>query len=302
MKNLYVVLLSLIVCFSQAQTQIPEGGFDNWTASPQNSFYEPSGGWWTSLNALVNLGAPVTVSNTTDVHSGAYAAKLETKKWGTFLLAGLLASGSFNMKAPYIKQGKPFTDKPSKFKGWYKYISVSGDSAGIVAMLTKFNTGTGKQDTIAKAIEVVKNTVSQYTQFEIDFDYKITGINPDTIIFVFTSSGDGGNFKGQVGSTLFIDDISLEYATGLEENLMPEFNVNVYPSPASKQLSLEFNTPNPEKLLCKVYSLDGCFVHSFVPSGNNYHLDISLWKQGKYILQGWNGDSLVLSAKFIVLR
>jgi hypothetical protein len=206
------------------------------------------------------------------------------------------------MASPYIMLGKPFTDKPSKFKGWYKYMPVSGDSAGGVAMLTRFNMGTGKTDTIAKANIMFKNSVSIYTEFNLDFDYKITGLNPDTIIMVFTSSADGGNFNGQVGSTLLIDDVSLEYITGLQEVFMPEFLVNVYPSPANKDVSLEFNTSNPEKLRCHVYAIDGRFMKSFSPIGKNHQLDVSTWQQGSYILQAWMGNSLVSSAKFVVLH
>jgi hypothetical protein len=300
MKKLCIIILSFLVVSAMAQTQIPEGGFNNWTPSSTNTYSEPTGGWWTTLNALESLGGPITVSPTTDVHSGAYAAQLETKMWGTFLLSGLLASGNFEMTAPFIEQGRPFTDKPSKFKGWYKYAPVSGDSAAIVARLTRFNEDTDQQDTIAEAIQVVKNIVSTYTQFEINFDYSITGINPDTITIVFMSSAEAGNFQGQVGSTLLIDDILLEYPTGLQESLAPELTVNVFPLPAAEQLSFEFNTLHPEKLLCYIYAIDGRFIQSFSLSAKKHQLDVSNWQQGRYILQAYMGNSLVSSAKFIV--
>ncbi len=300
MRKILILLLSCIVGSAMAQTQIPEGSFNNWTPSSLNTYYEPAGGWWTSLNSLTSLGCPVTVSRSNDVHSGSYAAKMETKQWGTFLISGLLASGSFVMAAPYIKLGKPFTDKPSKFKGWFKYMPVNGDSAGVVAMLTKFNSVTGIKDTIAMANQMFLNNISIYTQFNLDFNYKISGMNPDTIIMVFTSSADGGNFNGQNGSTLLIDDVSLEYSNGLEEILMPEFLVNVHPLPASEQLSLEFNTANPEKLRCHIYAIDGRLVKTFSPIGENHQLDVSTWQQGSYILQACIGNNIVSSAKFIV--
>jgi hypothetical protein len=302
MKKLYILVLSFIAGTTMAQTQMPEGGFNNWTPSTLNTYYEPTGGWWTTLNSLVSLGGPVTVSRSNDVHSGTFAAKLETKQWGTFLLPGLLVSGNFILTSPFIKQGKPFTDKPSKFKGWIKYTSVNSDSAAIVALLTKFNTGTGKQDTIARAVQIIKNDISVYTPFDINFDYSNTSISPDSIILVLTSSADGGNFHGQVGSTLFVDDISLEYATGLQESLMPEFSLSVFPSPAAKQLLLEFNTSQPEQLRCIIYSINGRFIQSFTPSGKNHQLDVSGWEQDCYLLQAWMGKSLVSSAKFVIVH
>jgi hypothetical protein len=302
MKTLFT-LVALFITFSiVAQTQIPEGGFDNWTPSPSNTYYEPSGGWWTTLNSLELLGGPVTVSPSTDMHSGTHAAKLETLEWGTLLLSGLLAAGEFITTAPFIEQGRPFTDLPSKIKGWYKYTPVNGDSAGVVAILTRFNTGTNSQDTIAEAIGAIKNAATTYTQFEFDFDYSITGTDPDTIILVFVSSGDGGNFNGQVGSTLLLDDISLEYPSGIEESIAPEFTVDVFPSPASDEVSLLFNTDNPEKLQCRIYTMDGSFITSFSLSDKKHQLNISTWKQGKYIVQAWIGNNLASSSKFMVLR
>ena len=302
MKKLQVLILLCITGSLIAQTQIPEGGFNNWTPSASNTYYEPSGGWWTTLNALEMLGGPVTVTRTTEVHSGAYAAKLETKEWGTLLLSGLLAAGNFINSAPFIEQGRPFTDKPSKIKGWYKYTPVNGDSAGVVVILTRFNTITNEQDTIAKAIKALKDSLTAYSQFEIDFEYEITGTNPDTIIMVFVSSGDGGNFNGQVGSTLLIDDISLEYPSGLEESLLPEFNINIFPTPADEKVMMEFCTDHPEKLLCQIYSIDGRFVQAFSPKGKTHQINVSELKQGRYIVQAWINNNLVSSAKFMIVR
>jgi len=302
MKTLNILILSLLIGSAMAQTQIPEGGFNNWTPNSTNIYYEPAGDWWTTLNSLASLGGPVTVSRTTDAHSGEYAAKLETKLWGDFLISGLLASGNFVMTEPYIQNGRPYTETPSSFKGWYKYSPVNGDSAGVGAILTRYNTDTGQKDTIATAVRAITENAETYTQFEIDFDYLIPSVNPDTIIIVFTSSGDGGNFMGQVGSTFIIDDILLEYPSGIKESLSQEFTINAYPSPANNQLSLEFNTNHPEKLLCSIYAIDGRFMQSFSLSDKKHKLDVSTWQQGKYIVQAYMDNSLVSSAKFIVVH
>lgn len=300
MKTLNILIFSLLIGSAMAQTQIPEGGFENWIPNSTNIYYEPGGDFWTTLNPLATLGGPVTVSQTTDAHSGEYAAKLETKLWGTLLISGLLVSGNFILTEPYIQNGKPFTDTPSKFKGWYKYTPVNSDSAGVAAILTRYNTEAGQQDTVARAISALTESVQTYTQFEFDFDYLLTGINPDTIILVFTSSGNAGNFQGEEGSTLILDDISLEYPSGLLESLQPEFTVKAFPSPADEQVSFQFNTAQPEKLLCYVYSLEGRLIKSFTPKGKEYQMNVSTWPQSKYILQVFKGNSLVSSSKFIV--
>jgi len=300
MKLLNVLLLFLLISPAIAQTQIPEGGFNNWTPNSTSTYYEPAGAWWATLNPLVSIGAPVTVSPVDDAHSGEYAAQLETRLWGTLLLSGIMVSGDFILSAPYIKNGKPFADTPSKFTGWYKYISVNGDSAGIAAILTRYDTGKGKQDTVATAVTAITESASIYTEFEIDFEYFMPGINPDSIIIVFTSSGDGGNFHGEVGSTLTIDDISLEYPFGIQESLLPEFITEAFPSPATTSISFKFNTAQAEKLFCYVYSLNGQLMQSFSPDDKEYRMDVSNWPQGKYVIQVYEDSNLASSAKFIV--
>lgn len=302
MKTLNILILTLFFGSVLAQTQIPEGGFDNWAPNSTNVYFEPEGDWWATLNPLATLGGPVTVSPTTDAHSGEYAAQLKTEIWGTLLISGLLVSGDFILAQPYILNGKPFSDTPSKFKGWYKYSPVNSDSAGVAAILTRYNTETNQRDTLATAIKALTQGVQSYMPFEIDFDYTISGMDPDSIIIVFTSSGAGGDFAGEVGSTLIIDDIVLEYGTNLQENLLPEFRVSAFPSPAAKQINFMFNTSQPQKLLCHIYSFDGQLIRSFSPQSTEHRMDVSKWHPGKYILQVFKDNSLASTAKFIVAK
>jgi hypothetical protein len=297
--TLIFVLLALVV---SSQTQIPEGGFENWTPNSSGTYSEPSGNWWTTLNPLASVGAPVTTAPTSDAHSGELAARLETVQWGDFLISGLLSSGEFVFEEPFIKQGRPFSDKPSKFKGWYKYTPVQGDSAGIGAILTRYNTSTQQKDTIADAVIAVSSNITSYTEFVIDFEYTIPDLTPDTIIVVFTSSGDASNLQGQDGSVLIIDDIILEYATGLQDNLMPELSLNAFPSPANDRITLEVNSFQPEDLVFNIYSMDGRLVESIVPEDRKTEVNTVNWKQGKYLVQAYKNDVFVSSTKFIVVH
>lgn len=192
-------------------------GMEYWKKTTQNNitYYEPSGPWAT-LNPLSKLNGPITVSRTTDKHSGTYAVKLESKIWGSdtatqgLLIPGLLTIGDFITVHPWVIQGKPFKSKPHSLEGYYKYVSVDKDSAIIYAKLSKYNFHLNKQDTIAEAKFVIKNTVSDYHLFSSKFDYYSNSI-PDTLCIVFVSSGGGQNFEGKAGSTLFVDDIRFVY-------------------------------------------------------------------------------------------
>ncbi len=222
-------LLLAVFSSTQAQQQIPSGDFENWTTPPGAQYQEPTGGWWTTLNALRSLTAPVTVEKSTDAHSGTYSAKLTTATWGTLLLPGLLVSGVFDIQNPrFLLQGQPFTDRPDAFQGWYKYVPVNGDSAGIAALLTHWNAGANRRDTLATAAVVVTGTQSSWTSFDLPFIYLQSG-TPDSIIVALVASGDGQNFNGQAGSTLWIDDLSFEYITARPEEtamqLRPQISI-----------------------------------------------------------------------------
>lgn len=193
-------------------TNVPDGDFENWKSftTGENTYYEPASGWWATLNILSNIGSPQTAVRTTDVNTGKYAAKLTTGLWGQLVMPGILLSGVFDFNAPnMVIEGQPFTEKPEKFRGYYKYTSVDGDSAAVFASITRYNTVEMKRDTIAEASFAVLTTVEEYTYFDLDFTYYLTDVEPDTINIVFSSSADGANFNGAIGSTLYIDDISL---------------------------------------------------------------------------------------------
>ncbi|MFZ4401224.1 MAG: PCMD domain-containing protein [Bacteroidales bacterium] len=298
MRYILNYLVLLFLCFSGfGQTPIPESGFENWTQTA--SYEEPTGNWWTSLNTLKSLGGPITLSKTTDIHSGNYAAKLETKKWGTLIIPGLLVSGRFVTAAPFIIQGKPFTDKPIKFKGYYKYISVNNDSAALFAMITKYNSSTLKRDTIAFAQKAILTTTNTYTAFDINFVYSSSSA-PDSIDIVFSSSAAGANFAGQVGSTLFVDDIMLEYNSGIVESLTPEVAITIFPIPAKLSFEVEINTSHHYPLYYFIYSIDGKLASKGNIENNKTYISTHLMNAGNYILNVYTEDVLLGSKKFII--
>ena len=195
-----------------AQATIPDGDFENWTPGTAGQFEEPSSNWWTSLNALKLLGAPATVVKTTDAHSGTYAAKLTSAQWNTLLLPGLLVCGDFDATAStFLVTGQPFTDRPSALRGWFKYFPANGDSAGIAALLTRWDAANGRRDTLGIAATVLYDTVPTYTDYNLPFVYSSLTLAPDSLILALVSSQGGSQFIGQVGSTLYADALSFDY-------------------------------------------------------------------------------------------
>lgn len=216
MKKYLLALLMLGSLFPdlQGQGQIPDGDFENWSNGGAGFYEQPASGWWASLNPLRDIGGPVTLEKSTDAHSGNYSALITTKQFGTLLVPGVLVSGTFNLLAApnYFTRGRPYTGRPSSFSGWYKYLPVNGDSAGIGMQLTRWDAAQGKRDTVGEAGIVLYLAANGWTQYAIPIFY-YSQDQPDTLIVAATPSFAGANFIGQVGSQLWIDDLDMDVAS-----------------------------------------------------------------------------------------
>ena len=180
------------------------------------------------------------------------AVKLETKSTGALgammqmgIAAGNLFLGSFDMENAVMDplhatlMGKPFTRKPIKFTGYYKYapgnefwnkdLSVDAnrvDSAAVYSVLYRRHYDTEGNEVCLNGEDILSSPyivaiadmgyvkpVSEWTAFEVEFKY-LSDLNLDllesrgySLAIVFSSSKDGALFQGAPGSTLCIDKV-----------------------------------------------------------------------------------------------
>ena len=217
---------------------IVDGGFENcwYKQEMSNEIYvEYQSSVFYSLNSLHALldvqsmmltSSPITAyREKNDPHSGKSCMKLVTglltDGQGSLLIPGAMAPldenfvDQFLNSADGINVKKPYSDKPTAIKGFYKYLPVNGDEGSICVEL--FN-GSEK---IARGYQRFGSDVSQWTSFNIPIDYTINGgslstAQPTHISIIVSSSADYNfadltNCQGQVGSTLWLDDISFEF-------------------------------------------------------------------------------------------
>ena len=257
MKKLLLFTIAFIIVSKAIAQPFANGNLEGWQQSQSGLYDQPTGGFWATLNPLVDLTGPVTVEKTTDACQGEFAAKLTTKNFTSLLVAGFLASGTFNQLnlANPLTIGKPFTQKPQTLSGCYKYVPVNGDSAALVSILTKWNSQTNSRDTIASAGGITAQPQANYTNFTYTYEY-FSQETPDSIQIVFTSSADGANNNGQVGSALWVDNVELSILNGISIPLMPEVAVTCYPNPAVDNVTI--NLENIEgKSTLNLYSAGG---------------------------------------------
>lgn len=301
-KSFFFVLFFPFIVNAQAPLQ--SGDMENWIYDSGGDYYELSG-YWATTNPVSKLSifAPVTTfREETDVYSGMYSAKMVSNMFVLLPVAGIIFSGYFddsqiNDPSEAAKLGVPFTDRPSFFKGYYKYTSVSGDSAAIVAQFHRYVNGQQELVGIAPLIEY--NTVANWTAFNIPVKWLSTA-SCDSMTVLFTSSAGGEDFQAANGSTLLVDEVAFEYSTGLTKPLMPEVSINVYPNPASEVLNIHFPDYKATSML-SVFDAEGKLITTQALDQETTKMDISFLAPGHYFYQVKTYDHVDVAGKFEAL-
>lgn len=229
--------------------ELPNGSFDYWNLAGKvwNPWPEGSENFWDTGNKGATTLGDSNTQPTDDTWSGTgQAAKLATKFVGIGTL-GKLAAGNMYV-GNYLRTdgsngvlnfGKPFTQRPTRMKGYFKYTTVPinktnseltalmgqpdtcqiyialGDWSEPVEIRTKPSDRKvfDKNDphVIAYAEISSGESILEYTPFTLELEYRDTSRIPSYIIVVASASKYGDYFTGGDGSVLFIDDFSLEY-------------------------------------------------------------------------------------------
>ena len=331
MKQLFTLIL-LALALNSAYSQspilkdnivIPNGNFENWynvVVNPSLNYDDigtgPTDNWTATLNSLAAVPpsaggpGPVTVFKSTDMHSGNFAAKAVSANFPlgpvTIFIPGMIGTAQMDMVGVRALIGKPCADcRPSHFKGYYKFEPVNGDSCSAVILLSKWNSTAKKRDTIGYGKMVQHNAVSTYTQFDIPVTYTGTGVVDSISMLVVSSAGFNViNFigsVGQVGNTMYVDDLTLDYPSGIQQVLMPEVGVNVYPNPASDIMHIDLSKEVKNSSF-EVFNTAGKLVGSYGMSQKTNAIPVYSLVNGAYYYRLISGKDLLNTGSFVIKK
>ena len=329
-KLITLVLLALAVnpAWSQSKNfnedfKIPNGDFENWyniVVSPTLNYDEigtgPTDNWLGTLNSLAFVPptaggpGPVTVFKTTDNHSGTLAAKAVSANFPlgpvTIFIPGMIGTAVMDNANIRAILGKPCPDcKPSRFKGYYKFEPVNGDSCTVLMLLSKWNSTDKKRDTIGYGKIVERNAVSSYTQFDIPISYKSTATVDTMTLLIIASAGINlTNFTGSVGqpgTTMYVDDLTLDYPSGIQQVLMPEVAVTVYPNPASDNLHVDLSKEVKNGAM-EIFNTEGKVVGSYPVAKTGNIIPVHNLVNGAYYFRLTSGKELVNTGSFVIKK
>ena len=285
MKKLLLLtgIVTLLFSFQLIAQVVPNGSFEDWEnfGNYENPFL------WDTPNPETSLVGLTTVTKEDSVvYDGTYSARLTTLDIiGIMIAPGLVTLGSFDVD--FITQeitfagGEPFTDRPAKLTGWYKYTPSGSDFFSVAVYLTK-NT----VDTVAVGAILQATPATEWTQFEVPIIYFSTE-DPDTVNMIIMSS----LAPITPGSVLFVDKIEFQGGVGIEEESLTEY-VNFYYDQSNQAVQINYRFESEQTVSVSLFNLVGqpvkVLLEKRVMNGQDV-IDIGGYPAGVYMLEVRSG-------------
>jgi hypothetical protein len=291
-KTFTLSIFMLTVLFGSAQI-LPNAGFEAWETF--SGYEDPQ--LWNTPNQYTSLIGVTVVSKSTDAYSGDFSAKLETKNVLTFKAPGLLTLADFTVniinQTYSFSGGIPLTDRVNKMTGMFKYSGANGDSASIMIISFRYNAESQQTDTVGLGYGFLHDA-SDWTEFTVNMS-PLSEAQPDTFNVIIMSSG---SFDLNVGSTLYVDDLSVETLTGIIQLSEELSNVKVYPNPVSDFVKFEIENEG-ENMELSLFDSSGRQVKKLTFSGKTTEVNLSNFPAGVYSYRIAKNGKLLGSGSFV---
>ena len=280
-QNRFIQTLSAAMLIATAGfSQITNPGLESWlmVAGSSGNYDNPKD--WGNTNSVQDLlGDPVSITKSTDKHSGSYAMKMQSSADMEIETTAGADPISYN-----IGDGFPFTQRPAKLQFYYKF---SGSYDVTVSVVFTANGGT---EVVGDGDLTISAAKTAYTIAEIPMNY-LTGNNPDhAVIWITMSQG--------TGSVLYVDDFAFTGSVGINENMEVSPNLVVFPNPSTSGIFTIHSDLNStmvqDKMTAQITDVTGRMVaeyDQFVVASNDHVIDLSSYSSGIYFLNVSNGKN-----------
>lgn len=310
MKKIILSLSGLALFASSFAQVAPDFGFESWTNVPFSSTVQDPNGW-ASLNALTLVGTAQSVfKETTGPAAGTASAKIVTVKvngatlpnpyGGTLDTAGILAIGEISISPPGLTYGYgPYTNRPAVLTFQSKYTPMTGDSAFVLAYMTRWN-GVSR-DTIASGKYGTGASTTAFATNTLTMNYKpaFMTVLPDSQQ-IFISSSVYSHDGAKIGSAFWIDDLVWSGYVSTNDIDGVKNSVSIYPNPANNSLSIECSVTSS---VVEIMDIAGRKIGNYTMSANKVSIETTNFAKGMYIYQVLDNDNKVINrGKFEVVH
>jgi hypothetical protein len=306
--NLFIVLLTLCLASSMVKAQtIPNNQFELLN-------YDGSLSYWgnvyiisVSLDSLGNSTSDSIVFDsqyyygpTTDAHSGNTALLL-SNSWNFTNNTGVAGAAGVDDDTVFTSWGlsniislnNTSGYNPNSLSIFYKFLPVNGDSgSAFVALWDSLG------NLIGEGTYIFMGTTNNYTNLVIPITYNsFDAASFYSLSFSAFYSTDYGAHQPAFGSKLYIDDVTFETFTGINEQ--SSAHVKLFPNPANDILNLQFENELP--CIYKIYDAFGKCVANDNLAANMNAISISQLSNGVYFIE-LKTNNLLSKIPFVVCK
>ncbi|OWY20916.1 hypothetical protein BVG80_14570 [Sphingobacteriales bacterium TSM_CSM] len=269
---LFVALMSLVVP-AHAQCNLPNGSFENWEniqvegiSGPVEVYFPQE---WYTLGGLfaflLGFDDEINLQQTTDSHSGSYAAWLAPDEANPS--ADLLAIFACN-------------ERPQSFGGFYKFTGAMSGTAEVGVYFGKYN---AVQDTLMP-VGVGGTTLlpsgQGFNPFSVQIEY-ISPEIPDSAYVIIQYDSE----TAVTGDGLIVDDLSFGSGVAVQPAFAPAsgYAFTIAPNPASEFITLQGNLPQNAQVI--IAGVNGVVLKRIVlGNGNNHTIPLTGLPAGLYFI------------------
>lgn len=254
MKKAILSIISVVALSASAMAQIPNAGFESFTTVGS---YEVPNGWGTMNNTTATFSV-YTATKGTPGSPGASYLKLTSKTVSTTVVNGIAVSGVLDSMTMKPKSGFPCTLQPVSFTGKWQHMIYGTSQGSVKAVLTKWNVGLSKRDTVAIAAQTLAGMAMSWSNFTINFTYLSSNI-PDSCIIDLRASGNTPTNNDY----LWVDNLAFSGSvTGIENQESFVTNMVVFPNPSSETINVNLNLKSSQKVSIELTDITGKLILS----------------------------------------
>lgn len=281
------LLKSIVLLFTTSTlfAQIPNGGFETWSAV--GTYSVPDG--WGTLN---NTYTVQTATRATPGNPGTAYLKLTSKTYGTSVINGMAVSGVLDSITKQPKSGFPFNQQPAKLTGKWQHMIYGSSQGSIQVSLTRWDSGLNMRVPVANGGVTLSGMAMSWANFTVTLNY-VDATAPDSCIIVMKASGANPTNNDY----LWVDNLAfVGTVTGLTENQTSINALSVYPNPVNSNMNVRFTAKESQNSMVELYNVTGSKVYSEnlgnVIGNVSHTINVANLAKGIYILKVIVGNAI----------